>query len=208
VTGSPSGTTTLDGLASGDTYNVTQSAIAGPLTVSDIGGSGTDQLNSTTTFAGPESIGVSDTQITRSGGEPTITYSGIEALNVSGTAGVDTLTDTTSLAGGETIGVTATTVTRSGGEAPLTFSGIENLIVNGTAGVDTFNGTGSPSGTTTLDGLASGDTYNVTQSALAGPLTVSDTGASGADQLNSTTSFAGGESIGVSNTQITRSGGE
>ena len=208
VTGSPSGTTILDGLSSGDTYNVTQSALGGPLTVSDSGGAGTDQIVSTTGVAGGESIGVSDTQITRSGGEQTITYSGIEALDVSGTAGVDTLTSTTSAAGGEIIGVTSSTVTRNGGEASLTYSLIENLNVNGTAGVDVFNVTGSPSGTTTLVGLGSGDTYNISQSLLSGPLSVTDTGGAGTDQIVSTTAAAGGESIGVSNTQITRSGGE
>ena len=148
---------------------------------------------------------MSDTQITRSGGEQTITYSGIEALNVSGTAGVDTLTSTTSAAGGETIGVTSSTVTRNGGEASLTYSLIENLTVNGTAGVDTFNVTGSPTGTTILDGLGSGDQYNVTQSALGGPLAVNDSGGAGTDTIISTTLAAGGESIGVSDTQITRS---
>src|SRR5262249_21785990 len=144
VTGSPSGTTTLDGLGSGDTYNITQSALGGPLTVSDSGGAGTDILTSTTNFAGPETIRVTNNQVTPSGGEPTITY-----------------------------------------------SGIENLNVNGTAGDDTFNVTGSPSGTTTLDGLGSGDTYNITQSALGGPLSITDSGGAGTDILTSTTNFAG-----------------
>ena len=132
------------------------------------------------------------------------------ALSVTDTggAGTDQLVSTSAAAGGETIGVTGSQVTRSGGVQTISYSGIETLNVSGTAGVDTFNVTGSPSGTTTLDGLASGDTYNVTQSALGGALTVSDTGGGVGDQLFSTTAAAGGESIGVSDTQITRSGGE
>ena len=153
VTGSPTGTTTWMGWAAGDTYNVTQSALGGPLTVSDSGGSGTDQLFSTTGAAGGESIGVSDTQITRSGGEQTITYSGIEALNVSGTAGVDTLTEHDSAAGGEIIGVTGSTVTRNGGEASLTYSLIENLTVNGTAGWIRSMSPVPPAARRSLDGL-------------------------------------------------------
>ena len=125
----PSGTTTVDGLDGGDTYNVAQSPLGGPLMVSDSGPTGVDQINSTSTASG-ESIGIFTNQITR------------------------------------------------GGAATIGFSGIENLNVSGTAGIDTFTVTGTPLGTTTLDGLDGGDTYNVTQSGLGGPLAVNDSGPS------------------------------
>ena len=60
--------------------------------VSDSGPTGIDQINSTSTASG-ESIGIVPNQITR-GGTATIGYSGIENLNVSGTAGIDTFTVT------------------------------------------------------------------------------------------------------------------
>jgi hypothetical protein len=246
----PSGGATVDGLDGGDIYNVTQSALGGPLTVSDSGPTGVDQLNSTSTASG-ESIGIANSQITR-GGAATIGYSGIENLNVSGTAGIDTftvsstpggianldgldggdtynitqsglggtlsvndsgpsgvdqLTSTTGAAGGETIGITSASISRTG-EQSVNYSGIENLTVGGTLGVDTFNVTTTPSGATMLDGLSGGDTYNITQSALGGALSINDTGASGTDLLSSTSLAAGGENIGVTNSQVTRSGSQ
>ena len=107
----------------------------------------------------------------------------MKRLNVSGTAGVDTLTEhDVSWPAARSLASRATTVTRNGGEASLTYSLIENLNVNGTAGIDIFNVTGSPSGTTTLDGLGSGDTYNISQILLSGPLSVTDTGGGGTDR--------------------------
>ena len=93
----------LDGQNSGDTYNVTQSALGGPLTVSDSGASGMDQLTSTTASAVAETIGVSSTQVTRTGSKP-ITYSGLESLTVVGTP----LADTINVA--STAAATATTI--------------------------------------------------------------------------------------------------
>jgi RTX calcium-binding nonapeptide repeat (4 copies) len=250
VTTTPSGTTTLDGLASGDTYNITQSALGGALAISDSGGSGTDLLSSTSLAAGGESIGITSSQVTRSGSQ-TISYTGIENLNVTGTTGGDTFTVTTTPTGstmldgqgsddtynitqsalggpltindtggtggdqltsssstvGEVIGITSSQITRSSSQT-ITYSGIENLTVNGTAGSDTFNVTTTPSGLTTLDGQEGGDTYNITQSALGGLLSINDSGASGTDTLNSISLAAGGESIGVTNSQITRSGSQ
>ncbi len=159
VTTTPTGTTTLDGLGSDDLFNVTQTALGGGLSINDTGGTGGDQLTSTST------------------------------------------------ASGETIGITSSQVTRSGSQT-ISYSGMETLVVSGTNGVDTFNVTTTPSGTTTLDGQDGGDTYNITQSALGGALSINDSGASGTDLLSSTSLAAGGESIGITNSQVTRSGSQ
>jgi hypothetical protein len=161
VTGTASGTaTTIDGKDGGDVYNVTHTGLAGALSVSDTGTTGSDQLTDSSTAAGPETIAISDTQ-----------------------------------------------VTRSGGSAALTYSGLEQLTVNGTNGGDTINVTGTASGTTTtIDGKAGGDIYNVTQSGMAGPLFVSDSISGGTNQLTSSTSAGGPEIIGITNSQVTRSG--
>ncbi len=149
----------LDAGDGNDQYILDQNSFLAAATVSvtDSGGSGSDELDSSTTAAGPEQIGVSDTQITRDGGEPTIDYSGIEALNVSGTGSGDTLTYTTASLGGETITVDGLQVTRSGGEASLTISAIDNLMVEGTAAGDTINITGTASGVTTTVNAGAGD---------------------------------------------------
>ena len=131
------------------------------------------------------------------------------ALNVSdtGASGSDQLTDSSTAAGPETIGISDTQVTRSGGSQTLTYSGLETLTVNGTPAADTFTITSTAAGTTTtVDGKGSGDIYNVTQSGMAAPLFVSDSIAGGNNQLTSTTNGAGPETIGVTSSQITRSG--
>ena len=218
--------------------------------ISDSGGSGTDLLSSTSLAGGGESIGITSSQVIRSGSQ-TISYTGIENLTVTGTAGSDTFMVTTTPTGstmldgqgnddtylvaqntlggplsindtggtngdqltsnssavGEVIGITSSQITRSSSPT-IIYSGIENLTVNGTAGSDTFNVTTTPSGLTTLDGQQSGDTYNITQSALGGLLSINDSGASGTDTLNTISLAAGGELIGVTNSQITRSGSQ
>ncbi len=160
VNSTASGAITLDGQGSGDIYSVVQSALGGAININDTGASGTDQITSTSQAAGGESIGITNSQITR-GGSQTISYTGIENLSVSGTVGSDTFTVTT-----------------------------------------------TPSGATTLDGMASGDIYNITQSGLGGTLSINDTGASGTDQLSSSSLSAAGELIGITNSQITRSGSQ
>ena len=246
VTTTPTGTTMLDGLNSGDTYNITQNALGGALSINDSGANGTDLLSSTSLAAGGENIGITNSQITRSGSQ-TIGYTGIENLTVTGTAGSDTFSVTTTPTGatmldgkgnddtylvtqnalggpltindtggtsgdqltssssgsGETIGITNSQITRSGSQT-IGYSGIENLTVTGTAGSDTFTVTTTPTGTTMLDGQGSDDTYNVTQSALGGPLSINDTGGTNGDQLTSSSS-AVGEMIGMTSSQITRS---
>jgi hypothetical protein len=248
VTSTPSGPTTLDGQGSGDNYNITQSGLGSTLSISDTGGSGVDQLTSASLAAGGEMIGITNSQITRSG-SPTISFLGIENLNINGTNNADVFTigttpsgtttvdgldggdtyniaqsalggplmvsdsgptgvdqiNSTSTASGESIGIFTNQITR-GGAATIGFSGIENLNVSGTTGIDTFTVNGTPTGTTTLEGLDGGDTYNVTQSGLGGPLAVNDSGPSGADQLTSTTGLAGGETIDITNAKVARSG--
>ena len=113
------------------------------------------------------------------------------------------LSSTSLAAGGENIGITNSQLTRTGSQT-IGYSGIENLTVTGTAGSDTFTVTTTPTGTTVLDGQGSDDKYNVTQSALGGPLTINDTGGTGGDQLTSSSS-AVGEVIGITSSQITRS---
>ncbi|HTQ40425.1 MAG TPA: hypothetical protein VMJ32_15475, partial [Pirellulales bacterium] len=120
-----------------------------------------------------------------------------------GLIGNDTLQLTSSGAGPETIGISASSVTRSSGPT-VSYSGVEDLSVSGTAAADTFTVTGSPSGTTTLDGLEGGDTYTITQNLLDGPLTVSDSGASGTDSLTSQSTAAGPEAIGVTSSTVSR----
>ena len=87
----------LDGQGSDDTYNVTQSALGGPLTINDTGGTGGDQLTSSSSAVG-EVIGIASSQITRSSSQ-TITYGGIENLTVTGTSGADTFNVTTTSTG-------------------------------------------------------------------------------------------------------------
>ena len=76
VTSTPSGPTTLDGQGSGDNYNITQSGLGSTLSISDTSGAGVDQLR-TSLAAGGEMIGITNSQITRSG-SPTISFLGIE----------------------------------------------------------------------------------------------------------------------------------
>jgi hypothetical protein len=77
---------TINGGDGSDVVTVTQSGLAADLSVSDSGASGTDVLTSNTANAGPESIGVTPTQVTRTA-SGTIAYAGIETLNVNGSAG-------------------------------------------------------------------------------------------------------------------------
>ena len=243
--------TTIDGKDGADIYTITHTGLAGALNVTDTGGIGIDQLTDSSTAAGPETIGISDTQVTRSGGSQTLTYSGLETLIVNGTPAADTINVTKTAAGtattvnagtgfdifgaidltqigaagltihaggnGEsltlntttagTVTVTGTTVQRTGNGA-ITYDGLTNLNLNGTSGADTFNVTSTASGaTTTIDGKDGADIYTITHTGLAGALNVTDTGASGSDQLTDSSTAAGPETIGISDTQVTRSGG-
>ena len=78
----------LDGGGGSDTYKLDQSILpaAAVVTVTDSGASpgDTDVLSLTSTNAGPETIGISQTSVTRSTG-PTVMYSGMESLQVTGT---------------------------------------------------------------------------------------------------------------------------
>ena len=117
----------------------------------------------------------------------------------------ESLTTNTTTAG--TVNLSSTQIQRTG-NGPITYSGLANLIINGTSGVDTFIVTSTAAGTSTMiDGANSGDTYTVTQNAMAGPLNIADSGASGTDQLTSQSTSLVGETIGVTATQITRNDG-
>ncbi len=77
----------VDGKGGADRYTVLQSAVnAAGINISDSGASGTDVVTSNTANAGPETIGVTPTQVTRTA-SGTIAYSGIETLNVNGSNG-------------------------------------------------------------------------------------------------------------------------
>ncbi len=241
--------TTLDGKDGGDNYTVTHTGLAATLNVSDTGPTGSDQLTDSSSSAGPETIGISDTQVTRSGGSAALSYSGLEQLTVNGTNGGDTINVTKTAAGtativnagsgldtfgaidltqigaagltlhaggnGEaltlntttagTVSVSGTAVQRSG-NGTVNYDGLASLLINGSSGADTFQVT-STSTPTTLDGKDGGDNYTVTHTGLAATLNVSDTGPTGSDQLTDSSSSAGPETIGISDTQVTRSGG-
>jgi hypothetical protein len=112
VTSTAAGSATLvDALDGGDSVTVTQSAV-GPasLQVADSGTTGVDTLISNTASVGPEAIGISSTEVTRSSGGP-VSYSGQESLTVNGSAASDTVTVTGTAPG------TATTLNGQGGTA-------------------------------------------------------------------------------------------
>ncbi len=241
--------TTLDGKDGGDNYTVTHTGLAATLNVSDTGPTGSDQLTDSSSSAGPETIGISDTQVTRSAVPPALSYSGLKQLTVNGTNGGDTINVTKTAAGTATIvnagsgldtfgaidltqigeagltlhaggngeaptsnTTTAGTVSVSGtavqrpGNGAVNYDGLASLLINGSSGADTFQVT-STSTPTTLDGKDGGDNYTVTHTGLAATLNVSDTGPTGSDQLTDSSSSAGPETIGISDTQVTRSGG-
>jgi hypothetical protein len=85
----PGSTVTATGLGNGTGSAILTNVSSGIQFQFKGSASGTDTLTSTSTGSG-QTIGVTNTQITRSDGEPTITYSGIEVLDVTGTAGNDT----------------------------------------------------------------------------------------------------------------------
>ena len=134
-----------------------------------------------------------------------LTQIGAAGLTIHAGGNGESLTLNTTTAG--TVTVTGTTVQRTG-NGQLTYDGLTNLAINGTSGTDTFNVTSTASGTTTtIDGKGGADIYTVTHTGLAGTLNISDTGATGNDQLTDNSSAAGPETIGISDTQVTRSGG-
>jgi hypothetical protein len=86
-----------------------------------------------------------------------------------------------------TIGVTATSLSVGG---TINYDTFESLTLNGTAAADTITVTSTPNAATlTIDGLDGGDDYIVSQSGVGtaavgvAGLTLSDTGASGDDDL-------------------------
>ena len=93
--------------------------------VTDTGASGNDQLTDNSSAAGPETIGISDTQVTRSGAAA-LTYSGLEVLAVKGTPAADTINIT------KTNAATATTVSAGTG---LDIFGAIDLTQIGAAGL-------------------------------------------------------------------------
>jgi hypothetical protein len=100
----------LDAGDGSDIYQLDQSGLLAiaVVNVADTGASGSDSLFLTTTAAGPETIGVSSTSVSRSTGA-TVGYSGLESLQVDGSAAGDTITATST----ET--ATATTINTGGG---------------------------------------------------------------------------------------------
>jgi hypothetical protein len=103
----------------------------------------------------------------------------------------------------ETIGVSASQVTRSDGR-PVSYSGLASLTVNGTDQADTINVTSTASGTATTVNGGGGDTYVVTQNAVAAAgLSLNGTG--GTNTLTVISTATGPETIGVTGTQVTRS---
>ena len=211
VIGSPSGTTTLDGLEGGDSYTIAQNLLGGALTVSDSGLTGTDTLSSQSTAVGPESIGVTSSTVSRTASS-LLTYSGIENLSVSGTAGADTFTVTGSpsgattldgLSGGDTYTITqnllggALTVSDSGLIGTDTLSSQSTAVGPETIGVtsSTVSRTASPLITysgienLTVKGTVAADTFTVTGSP-SGTTTLDGLG--GGDSYTITQNLLGG----------------
>ena len=170
----------IDGCAAGDNYTIVGSATLGAVSLPDSGTSGNDNVTITSTRSAAETVTISSTQVTRSSAG-TITYSGLESLEVDTGSGNDNVTISSTSAGGTT--------------------------VNTGSGTDTISATGTAAGTSLyLDGGAGGDTYSVTQSATMGNIFLGDSGSSGFDMATVGTISSTGETVDITSTQVTRTG--
>ncbi len=145
--------TTLDGKDGGDTYTVTHTGLAATLNVSDTGPTGSDQLSDSSTAPGPETIGLSDTQVTRSGGSATLTYSGLEQLTVNGTNAGDTINVTKTNANTATI-VNAGSGLDTFGAIDLTQIGAAGLTLHAGGNGESLTLNTTTAGTVSVSGAA------------------------------------------------------
>jgi Ca2+-binding RTX toxin-like protein len=109
----------VDGGSGSDTYVVEASSLAGPVTISDSGSTGTDSVTVQGT-AGSDTITQNGNQITPNGGTITLD-SGVDALTIDGGGGSDQFT-----------------VEGTPSIAP-TLQNTSSFVVQGTAGNDTIN---------------------------------------------------------------------
>ncbi len=119
----------------------------------DSGASGSDQLTDSSTAPGPETIGLSDTQVTRSGGSATLTYSGLEQLTVNGTNAGDTINVTKTNANTATI-VNAGSGLDTFGAIDLTQIGAAGLTLHAGGNGESLTLNTTTAGTVAVSGTA------------------------------------------------------
>src|SRR6185503_7369237 len=172
--------TTVGGLGGGDTYTVRHSGMVAGLTVSDTGGAGTDTVTLNRAGAGPETITITSASVTRTA-SGAVSYSGIEALNVSATAADDTIN----------VNSTAVTTNVFGGAGADTFNVNASVSanLNGEAGADVFNFANGAVLTGTLSGGTESDTLNLSAYVIATDVTLTVSAADGYSGTTPATTF-------------------
>jgi hypothetical protein len=144
--------TSVDGGDGSDQYTVIQSGLGGPVTISDSGATGSDSLTAGTTSPVAETVGVTNSTITRSSGAP-ITYSGIEALTVNTSIGGDTVNVLSTIAGPTTINTgNGNDTVNVSSDAPANAGTLNNIVgtLQINTGADSDKIALSDSGQTTL----------------------------------------------------------